>query len=119
MRDEDVGELDSLPQVLPDFFLRGTGAFDKVAADLNVGAVDDGNTRTILFDQGDESRHLRIVDDHDVGAARGKGPSFREPVSIGIVGDPVIHLHLTFLRQANRRICDTCKLAHVARAPVP
>jgi hypothetical protein len=105
--DEHVCEFNLLPQVLPDFFLRRARTFDEVAADLNVGSVDDGDTGTMLLDQGNESGHLRVVDDDDVGATRGKGSTFREPVSIGIVTDPMVHLGLFFLGQAKVGIGNT------------
>ena len=34
---------------------------DEVAADLNMRAVDDGQVRADFLDQGDETRHLRVI----------------------------------------------------------
>jgi hypothetical protein len=107
MTDEHVCEFNPLPQVLPDFFLWRARTFDEITADLNVRTIDDRNTGTMLLDQGNESGHLRVVDDDDVGASRGKGSTFREPVSIGVVTDPMVHLNLFFLRQAKVGIGNT------------
>ena len=61
MTDEQVGELDVLPQVLPDSLLRGTFLLNKIAADLDVRAVDDGKLGSDFLDKWNETGHLRVV----------------------------------------------------------
>lgn len=61
LTDEQIGVLNVVPEVLPDFLLRGTRIVNKVAADLNVGSVDDGKLRANLLDERDEARHLGII----------------------------------------------------------
>ena len=61
MTDEQVGELNVLPQVLPDFLLRGTFLLDKIAADLDVRAVDNGKLGSNFLDEGNKTGHLRVI----------------------------------------------------------
>ena len=61
LTDEQIRELDVVPQVLPDLLLRGTRDVHKITPDLNVRAVDDGELRPDFLDERDEARHLRVV----------------------------------------------------------
>lgn len=59
--DEEIRVLDVIPKIFPDFLLRRTLLVDEVAADLNVGTVDDGEVWTGLLDQRDQTWHLGII----------------------------------------------------------
>ena len=59
--DEDVGMLDVVPEVLPDFLLRRPFLVDEITADLDMRTVDDREVWAGLFDQRDQARHLGII----------------------------------------------------------
>ena len=59
--DEDIGVFDVIPEIVPDFLLRGTLLVDEIATDLDVGTIDDGELWTGLLDQGDQTWHLGII----------------------------------------------------------
>ena len=61
MTNEKVCMLDVVPEVFPDFLLRGPLLVDKVATDLDVRAIDDRKLWTGLLDQRDQARHLGVV----------------------------------------------------------
>ena len=61
MTDEQIGELDVLPQVLPYAFLWGTLLLNEIAADLDVRTVDNGQLRSDFLDEGNETGHLRVI----------------------------------------------------------
>ena len=61
MTDEQVGELNVLPQVLPDSFLRGTLLLNKITTDLDVRAVDDRKLGSNFLDERNETGHLRVI----------------------------------------------------------
>jgi hypothetical protein len=66
MANEEIGKLDVVPQVLPDFLLRRALDVYEIATDLNVRTVDDWELRADFLDQGDQTWHLRIVYMEDV-----------------------------------------------------
>jgi hypothetical protein len=53
--------LDVVPEVLPHFLLRRARLVDEIATDLDVRSVDDGDVGANFLDEGNETRHLRIV----------------------------------------------------------
>ena len=59
--DEHVTALNVAPEEVPDVGLGRASLGDKVAADLDVGAVQDRAVWRGLLDQGDQARHLRVV----------------------------------------------------------
>lgn len=59
--DEHVTSLDIAPQEIPDLGLGATGLGNKVTTDLDVGSVKDRTIGCQFLDQGDEARHLRVV----------------------------------------------------------
>ena len=59
--DEEVGMLNVVPEVLPDFFLRRALLVYEIATDLDVGTVNDGEVWAGLLDQRDQARHLGII----------------------------------------------------------
>ena len=61
MTDEQVGQLDVLPEVLPYSLLRGTFLLNEITADLDVRAVDNGQLGSDFLDKGDETGHLRVI----------------------------------------------------------
>lgn len=61
MRDEEVCVLDVVPEVLPNLLLRRARDVDQVTSDLDVRTVDDRQVGAHALDQGDESRHLRVI----------------------------------------------------------
>lgn len=61
LTDEQIRELDVVPEVLPHLFLGRSGHVDEVAADLDVRAVDDRQLGADFLDQRDQPGHLGIV----------------------------------------------------------
>lgn len=61
MTDEEIRVLDVVPEVFPDFLLRRALLVDEVAADLDVGAVDDGEVWAGFLDQRNQAWHLGII----------------------------------------------------------
>ena len=59
--DEHITPLDIAPEEVPDIGLWRASLGDEVATDLDVGSVQDRAVRYDLLDQGDEARHLRVV----------------------------------------------------------
>src|SRR5271170_1796769 len=118
MRDKYISELNSFPQVIPDLFLRRSLLFHKVATNLDVRTIDDWDIGPRFFDQGNETRHLRVIDNDDIGSASSKRASLRKPISSSVISNPMIHLILAFLGQTNGRVCDTCHLATLASTQV-
>ena len=108
MTDEHIRELNSLPQVIPNLLLGGALALDEVTADLDMGSVDDWDVRTILFDQRNETRHLWVINNNNVGSPSRKRAAFGEPIPCGIVANPMGQLGLTIFGQTNGFIRDTC-----------
>ena len=50
-----------VPQVLPNLLLGRARVVNEVAANFDVGAIDDGEPRADFLDQGNETRHLRVI----------------------------------------------------------
>lgn len=101
MGDEDVGEFDAVPEVLPHLVLRGVFDVHKIRADFDVGSVDDFDIGTGFAEEGDEAGHLRVIDDDDVGAARCERPAGGKPVLFGVVRDPFFETFLFVLVEAD------------------
>ena len=57
-----------------------------------MAAVDDWYVWARLSDQGDKSRHLRVVDDDYVCTTDGKGAPGGEPAALGVGEDPFVNL---------------------------
>ena len=106
MTDEDIRELNSFPQILPNFLLRRVFAFDEVTADFDMRTVNYGDIWTIFLDQWNETRHLMVIDNDNVDSTTSKRTAFGKPVSIRIIFNLTIDLSLTIFRQAEGRICD-------------
>lgn len=53
--------LDVVPEVLPNLLLRRTRYVNKIATDLNMRAVDDGDIGSDFSDERNETWHLRII----------------------------------------------------------
>jgi hypothetical protein len=77
---------------------------DEITADFNVGAIENRDFRTSFADERDEAGHLRIVNEDDIGTTGGKRATFREPVPLCIVFDPLRELLLLRKREAKRRV---------------
>ena len=127
--DEHVASLNVVPEEVPDICLGRAGFGNQITADLNVRAVENRAVGCNLLDQGNEARHLRVIDldllvsmatnrrqvnthNHDIGAAilrRAEGPTRGEPVPIGIVGNPVDDGLLLFRGDALIGVADTLK----------
>ena len=54
MADEEVHMLDVVPEVLPDFPLRGTLLVDEIVTDLDLGTVGNGQVWAGHLDQMDQ-----------------------------------------------------------------
>jgi hypothetical protein len=61
LTDEKVCNLDIIPEILPNLFLRRARHVNQIATDLNVRTIDDRQFGPELFYQGNETGHLRIV----------------------------------------------------------
>jgi len=59
--DEHVGALDGVPEEVPDVGLGRALGGSKITSDLNVRSVEDGAVRGKRLDEGNEARHLRII----------------------------------------------------------
>lgn len=59
--DEHVTTLDITPEEIPDIRLGGASFGDQVAADLDVGPIEDRAVGGRLLDERDKARHLRVV----------------------------------------------------------
>lgn len=59
--DEHVCILDVTPQERPNVVLRGPILGNKVGSNLDVGSIENGAFGSDLLDQGNETRHLRII----------------------------------------------------------
>jgi len=107
MTDEHIRHLDPIPEEFPDLFLGASGDIDQITSDLDVRAVDDLDFGASLADQWNQAGHLRVVDDYDVGAVLGQGPAAREPVPVGIEGNPFRVLVLLVLGESRIRGRDS------------
>lgn len=139
--------LNTAPEVIPDLGLRRTLNVNEITANLgsnhrsivnslahdqerlkaylDMGTIDNGNVGSCLLDEGNESWHLRVVDEDDICATSGlaryiritkqgtkdeeahKRSTFREPVALGVVGDPLGELLLLRQGQSEAGISDT------------
>jgi hypothetical protein len=106
MRDEHIGMLDPAPKVFPHLALRRASNVNEITADFNVRAIENRDFRTSFADERDEAGHLRIVDENNIGTARSKRTTLREPVSLCIVFDPLRELLLLRQSEAKGRISD-------------
>jgi hypothetical protein len=97
----------------------------SLGAYLDVGAVDNRNVGPGLLDERDETWHLRVIDEDDICATSGLGKyigitklwdkdeeahkraTFREPVALSVVGDPLGELLLLRQGQSEAGISDT------------
>lgn len=61
MADEHISILDVAPEKLPDIVLGGPFLRHEVGPDLNVRAIENWAVRSNFLDQGNETRHLRVV----------------------------------------------------------
>lgn len=117
---EQVGQLDVLPQVLPDFLLRGSFLVDEITADLDVRAIDDGELGANFLNEGDQTRHLRVVcgrqsmpskltktltNEGNIHPAGCEGTALRSP-SQTVLENPGVELIFSFLGQAKVRSGD-------------
>lgn len=59
--DEHVGALDGVPEEVPDVGLGRALCSSKIASDLDVRSVENGSVGGELLDEGNEARHLRII----------------------------------------------------------
>lgn len=103
MADEDITSLDTVPHPIPDVGGRGTLLVSKVGADLDMATEDDRTGWIPFFGNLDKTRHLRIVDDDNVGAtlvASREGPAILCPVSFSLVFDPLVELFNIAFREA-------------------
>lgn len=83
MRNKHVGVLDPAPQIVPDLGLRRAGNVNEVTADFDVGSIEDGDAWADFSNEGDQTRHLRVIDEDYVGASWG----LREGVSERMLDD--------------------------------
>jgi hypothetical protein len=147
MWDEEIGMLDTAPEVIPDLSLRRTLNVNEVTANLcsnnrsivdssahdqqrpgaylDMGTIDNWNVWSGLLDERNEPWHLRVVDEDDICATSALGKhiwiikqgtkdeeahkrsTFREPVALGVVGDPLGELLLLREGQSEVGISDT------------
>jgi hypothetical protein len=107
VRDEEIGKLDPVPQVLPDLTLRRASNVNEITADFYVRAIDNGDLRTSFADERDEARHLRIIDEDDIGTSCSKWATFGEPITLSVVLDPLGELLLLSKSQTKGRVGDT------------
>jgi hypothetical protein len=63
LTDEQICKLDVVPQILPDFFLGRTFDVNKIASDLDMGAIHNWQIGPELLDEWYEPWHLRIICD--------------------------------------------------------
>ena len=61
MADEHVTILDVAPEEVPDIGLWRASLCNQVAANLNVRSVQHRSVRSGFLDQGDQARHLRVI----------------------------------------------------------
>lgn len=66
VRDEEIGLLDTAPQIVPNFRLRRAIDVDEVGADLDVRAIDDRDAWTGFLDQWDKTGHLGVIDEDNI-----------------------------------------------------
>jgi hypothetical protein len=59
--DEEIRQLDVIPEIFPDLFLGRPWNVDKITADFYVRAVDNGKFGPDLLDKRNETRHLRVI----------------------------------------------------------
>jgi len=97
----------------------------RPGAYLDMGTIDNWNVGSCFLDERNESWHLRVVDEDDICATSGLGKyigitkqgtkdeeahkrsTFREPVALGVVGDPLGELLLLRQGQSEAGISDT------------
>jgi hypothetical protein len=127
--------LDVTPKEVPDVGLGRSSLRDQVAADLNVRSVQNWTVRCDFLDQGDQARHLGIINlrtsglaslyrcsgktvqvistyDHNIGTPLfwwAKRPTLGEPVTVGILGNPINDGLLLLRRHALVGVADALK----------
>lgn len=106
---------------------------NKITADLNVRAIDDGELRANFLNEGDQARHLGVVcgrrqsmpskltetltNEGDIHSARRKGTALGSP-SQTVLENPGVELIFSLLRQAKVRSGDALKnVVVVLRCP--
>ena len=72
MTDKDIRLLYKIPHPLPYLLLRAPRPVHKVAADFDMRTVNNFDFRANFFDQRNECRHLRVINDNDVCSTRSK-----------------------------------------------
>lgn len=58
---EEISQLNVIPEVFPDFFLRGSCNMDEVTANFYMRAVDDGKVGSNFLNERNETRHLWVI----------------------------------------------------------
>lgn len=61
LTDEKISQLDVVPEIFPDFFLRGPWDMYEVAANLDVRPVDNGQFGPNFADERNKTGHLGII----------------------------------------------------------
>lgn len=130
--DEHVGQLDVAPEEVPDVSLGRVRLGHKITADLDMRSVQNRPVRGQLLDQGNQARHLWVINlalvsihkyrslviaapcsvtyDNNIGTAfrsRPKRAALRKPVTLGILGDPVKNGLLLLGGNALIRVADS------------
>ena len=72
LTDEDVCGLDLLPEKFPDFSLRAPRQFNQIAPHLDVASIDNGSLWIHSLGDRDETGHLGVINDNDIGATLGR-----------------------------------------------
>ncbi|KAL2293489.1 hypothetical protein FJTKL_05381 [Diaporthe vaccinii] len=92
MTDEHVRMLDVCPQEIPRVGLRAALLGDEISPYLDMRSVQDRAVRGPLLDQGNQPRHLRVIDHNDISSALlrpAEGAAIREPITFSI---NVVHI---------------------------
>jgi hypothetical protein len=58
---EKIGQLDVIPEIFPNLLLGRSWDVDKITADFDVRAVDNGKVGPNLLDKRNETGHLGII----------------------------------------------------------
>lgn len=110
MADEQIRQLDLLPEIAPDLILRASLFVNQITAELNVRPENDWNIRTESLDDGNQPRHLMVVNDDNISSSlrRERAPG-KQPLRLGIALDPVVAELALLFRKTNSRIGNTLK----------